>query len=148
MLSMILGEDVPGGGHVPTWAWISGGLGLAALGASAVFRADQMYVEGQLQAICHGDLLRGCPPQSERDLTPYNEQKNRDFALFLGLGVAGVAALGAGVIGIARASAGPASTGATSPPPVSFLVFPTFSHQRGSSSTLPGGVAAQVTVRF
>lgn len=129
-----VGEEGSGaGGSVPTWAWISGGLGLAALGVSAAFRADQMYVEGQLQALCHGDLLRGCPPQNQLDLTPYNEQKNRDFALFLGLGVAGAAALTAGVVGVVRSSVSSGSTGAASPPPVSFVVFPIFSHQYAAS---------------
>lgn len=85
---------------VPTWAWISGGAGVALIAGAAVFRADQAFVEGKQIGICNGDVERGCPSKQVYDPTKDNSRKNRDNALFIGLGAAGVIGIGAAVVGI------------------------------------------------
>lgn len=104
------------GGRPPVWAWATAGAGLVLLGASAGFRVDQAYVEGRQAGLCGGDVQGGCPPRSEYDPGPDNARKNIDFGLFLGFGVAGVAALAASVYGFVRGS------GAPPPPPAVALV--------------------------
>lgn len=98
------GEDgasagVVSGGHVvPTWSLIVGAGGLALLTAGAIFRVDQAMVEGFQEGKCDGDVLTKCPPgyMPAED----NARKNRDFALFVGLGGAGALAVSAAVVGM------------------------------------------------
>ncbi len=85
---------------VPTWAWISGGAGVALIVGAAVFRADQAFVEGKQIGICNGNVEQGCPSKQVYDPTNDNSRKNRDNALFIGLGTAGVIGIGAAVVGI------------------------------------------------
>lgn len=96
-------EPTASGGHVPLWAWISSGAGVALLAGSAVFRADQAFIEGKQSGICGGDVEHGCPAKEFYAPTDDNARKNLDNALFIGLGSAGVAALGAGIVGIVLA---------------------------------------------
>lgn len=90
--------------RAPTWAWIAGGAGLAFLGAAAVFRVDQAFVEGRQEGKCNGDVRAGCPPVSTYDPSQDNDRKNRDFGLFVGFGAAGALAVAASVIGVVSAS--------------------------------------------
>jgi hypothetical protein len=95
-------------GGVPTWAWVTGGASLLFFGVSAGFRIDQAFIEGRQSALCGGDVRTGCPGSSVYDPGPDNTRKNTDFAISLGFGVAGAAALAASIIGIVRGtSAGP-----------------------------------------
>ncbi|MDI3289553.1 hypothetical protein [Polyangium sp. 15x6] len=97
----------PGGGRIPAWAWVAAGGGVALGVAAAAFRVDQARVEGRQEALCGGDLERGCPPLSEYDPADDNARKKRDFALFVGLGAGGVMALGAAVTGFVLGSRSP-----------------------------------------
>jgi hypothetical protein len=105
-LAPMMQASMPSGRTVPVWAWIAGGGGIALLAAGAAFRVDQGFVEGRQEGTCGGDVERGCPPLSAYDPSPDNARKNRDFALFAGLGGAGVLALGAAIVGIATAPRG------------------------------------------
>jgi hypothetical protein len=116
-IALILGEggdDIEGAtqgrvsGHViPTWSIGVGAGGLALLTAAAIFRVDQALIEGRQQGICKNDVTTGCPPTYIPDAD--NARKNRDFALFVGLGSGGVIALGAAVMGaLLTPSASPA----------------------------------------
>ena len=93
----------PGGHWIPTWSIGVGAGGLALLTASAIFRVDQALIEGRQQGICAGDVESRCPPTYIPDAD--NARKNRDFALFVGLGAGGVIALGAAVVGAVLAPA-------------------------------------------
>jgi hypothetical protein len=86
-------------GHlaIPAWSIGVGAGGLALLTAAAIFRVDQALIEGRQQGICAGDVENRCPPTYVPDAD--NARKNRDFALFVGLGAGGVVALGAAVVG-------------------------------------------------
>ncbi|MDI1448284.1 hypothetical protein [Polyangium sp. 6x1] len=97
----------PGSGRIPAWAWVAAGGGVALGVAAAAFRIDQARVEGRQDALCKGDLERGCPPLSQYDPTDDNATKKRDFALFVGLGAGGVIALGAAVTGFVLGSRSP-----------------------------------------
>jgi hypothetical protein len=111
----------PGGHLIPTWSIGVGAGGLALLTAAAIFRVDQALIEGRQQGICAGDVESRCPPTYIPDAD--NARKNRDFALFVGLGAGGVIALGAAVVGAVLAPAegelaagafvGPGSAGAS-----------------------------------
>lgn len=89
--------------RIPAWAWAAGGAGIALFAGAAVFRIDQAYVEGKQIGICDGDVTTGCPSAGVYDPTDDNARKNRDNALFIGLGIGGVAALGAAVVGFVTA---------------------------------------------
>jgi hypothetical protein len=102
---------------VPTWAWVTGGASLLLFGASAAFRIDQAYIEGKQAALCKGDVQNKltCPPSAEYDPGPDNTRKNVDFALSLGFGVAGAAALVSSLYGVVRgARSGPVTRTAIS----------------------------------
>ncbi|MRG95300.1 PEGA domain-containing protein [Polyangium spumosum] len=97
--------DKPGApaasGGVPAWAYIAGGLGLAAVGAGVYFRFDQMAAEERIQANCPG-APPVCDPASSYRPDDDNTRKDRSFYLFVGLTAAGAAGIGAAVFGIAR----------------------------------------------
>jgi hypothetical protein len=88
-------------GKVPGWAWLSGGIGLAALGASIGFAVDYANVRSTIARDCPGDV---CDPQKyvADHLSDQPARWNRDLGLFIGLGALGVGTATAAVIGIAR----------------------------------------------
>jgi tetratricopeptide (TPR) repeat protein len=102
-----------GSASVPTWAWISGAAGVLLVGAGAAFRLDGAAAERRLDKNCPN---RVCDPAGSYDPDPDNARKNRDFALFVGFGAAGVAALGAATAGILLAQPGPSTQSASSSP--------------------------------
>jgi hypothetical protein len=83
----------PGPHAVPAWAWISGGIGLAALGASVGFAVDYANVRSAVTSACPGDVCQGHLPEQLGHW-------NRDLGLFLGLGAVGVAAVATAVVGV------------------------------------------------
>ncbi|WP_437673561.1 PEGA domain-containing protein [Sorangium sp. So ce131] len=89
------------GGGVPTWAWISGAAGIALSGASIGFLIDDLSAIGALRENCR-EVRGGTYCEPGYDVAADNARKNRDFALFVGLGGAGLVAIGAAVVGIAR----------------------------------------------
>lgn len=93
------------GGGVPTWAWISGAVGIGLSGAAAYFLVDDLAAIDALRAGCR-DVPGGTYCTPGYDYAADNARKNLDFGLFVGLGGAGVLAIGAAIVGIA--TAGPA----------------------------------------
>ncbi|MDI1477424.1 hypothetical protein [Polyangium sp. y55x31] len=91
----------PASGGVPAWAYVAGGLGLAAVGAGVYFRFDQMAAEERIQTNCPG-TPPVCDPTKEYRPDEDNARKDRSFYLFVGLTAAGAAGIGAAVFGIAR----------------------------------------------
>lgn len=83
---------------VPAWVWITGGMGLASGLAGIGFRIDGAVVEGEQAEVC-GPRRDACPASYDVDGT--NTRKQRDFALFVGLGASGALATGAALIGLA-----------------------------------------------
>jgi hypothetical protein len=92
--------EKPASGGVPAWAFVAGGLGLAAVGGGIAFRFDQMATEKRLVDNCGEALL--CPTGGAYDWQADNARKNRDFYLFVGLTAAGAVGIGAAVVGIVR----------------------------------------------
>ncbi|MBK9259047.1 MAG: tetratricopeptide repeat protein [Polyangiaceae bacterium] len=92
-----IAQDKPSRG-VPVWAYVAGGLGLAAVGGAIYFKLDQADAEKTLIDNCTEKLI--CPPDSGYDPTEDNARKNRSFGLFVGLSVAGAVGIGAAVAGI------------------------------------------------
>jgi len=88
-------------GGVPAWAYVAGGLGLAAVGGGVYFRLDQMAAEDRIRENCPGEPPI-CDPSKGYDPTDDNARKNQSFYLFVGLTAAGAVGIGAAVIGIAR----------------------------------------------
>ena len=84
-------------GGIPVWAWVSGGVGLVLSGIAVGFAIDQRAAAKELDDKC-GEERQDCPP--EYDFAADYDRERRDFGLFIGLGVAGLAALGVGVGGI------------------------------------------------
>jgi hypothetical protein len=102
------------GSRVPGWAWVSGGVGLAALGASVAFVIDYASVRGTIARDCPNDL---CDPQkyAADHLPDQLGRWNRDLGLFIGLGVLGAGAVTAAVVGVARPRRDPPRVTAFSP---------------------------------
>ncbi|WP_437722835.1 PEGA domain-containing protein [Sorangium sp. So ce861] len=95
-------DEAPGGGGVPTWAWVSGAAGIALVGASVGFLIDDLSAIGALRDNCR-DVPGGTYCNPGYDFAADNARKNRDVALFAGLGGAGLVALGVAVYGIVGA---------------------------------------------
>ncbi|MDC3954956.1 PEGA domain-containing protein [Polyangium jinanense] len=91
----------PASGGVPAWAYVAGGLGLAAVGAGVYFRFDQIAAEERIQTNCPG-TPPVCDPTKEYRPDEDNARKDRSFYLFVGLTAAGAVGIGAAVFGIAR----------------------------------------------
>jgi hypothetical protein len=95
------GGGKPGGGGVPTWAWVTGAVGLGLTGASVFFLVDDLSAIDALRSNCRS--VRGgtyCNPGY--DHAADNARKNRDFGLFVGLGAVGVAAMSVAIVGIVQ----------------------------------------------
>jgi hypothetical protein len=102
-------EEAPGR-EIPTWAWVSGGAGVVALGVGIAFAVDYASVRGTVGEDCPGDVcdLRRYDDAAVADL---KSRWNRDIGLALGLGGAALAGIGAAVYGIVTAE-GPTPPGA------------------------------------
>jgi hypothetical protein len=85
----------------PAWAWVSGVAGLAALGAATGLGVDGLAAQSKLDGLCHGNLS-ACAGPGTGTIDPLNARKDRDLALFIGLGAAGLAAVTAGIVGLVR----------------------------------------------
>jgi len=101
-------------GGVPAWAWISGAVGLGLSGAAAYFFVDNRSAIDALNENCR-DVPGGTFCTPGYDFEADNARKNRDLALFVGLGSAGVIAIGAAIVGIATSGSDekPAPAGTT-----------------------------------
>jgi tetratricopeptide (TPR) repeat protein len=91
--------DAKAGGGVPTWAWISGAVGVGLTGAATFFLIDDLSAINALRENCR-EVRGGTYCNPGYDYAADNARKNRDFGLFVGLGSAGVIAIGAAVVGI------------------------------------------------
>ncbi|UQA57783.1 PEGA domain-containing protein [Polyangium aurulentum] len=94
--------DAKTGGGVPTWAWISGAVGIGLTGAAVGFLVDDLSAISALRENCR-EVRQGTYCNPGYDYAADNARKNRDFGLFVGLGSAGVIAIGAAIVGIATA---------------------------------------------
>ena len=83
--------------HVPAWAWVSGAVGIAALGTGAYFAVDYTKVRSAVTTACPNNTCVGHLPDQ---LSHWN----RDLGLFIGLGAVGVVAVATAVGGIASKS--------------------------------------------
>jgi hypothetical protein len=91
----------PSSEPVRVWPWVVGGVGVA-LGAVGIgFGIDQQIVASELDDRC-GSGRVACP--SGYDFEAAREREVRDFGLFLGLGLGGIAAVTTGVVGLALPS--------------------------------------------
>jgi hypothetical protein len=81
----------------PIWPYVVGGAGIAAMAASVVFVVDSESAGGDLDDVC-GEERDGCP--RTYDFESPRGRELRGFGLFVGLGVAGLAATTVGAIGI------------------------------------------------
>jgi hypothetical protein len=85
---------------VPVWAWAVGGAGVALVGTSVGFLIDDRAAQAKIDASCPGG--KSCA--AGFDARGANARLYRDFGVFVGAGVAGVAATGAAIAGIATAA--------------------------------------------
>jgi hypothetical protein len=83
----------PPGRPTPVWAWVTGGAGVVSLGVAAGFGVHGLAVMGKLDAICSGHLSPCMGSSPYGVLHPLNVDKDRDLALFIGLGLAGAASV-------------------------------------------------------
>jgi hypothetical protein len=90
-----------GESRVPAWVWITGAGGLAFVGVSAFFLADEIAAVRALNEHCK-PTDRGTYCEPGYDYLGDNARKNRDLALTIGLGSAGLLAIGAATLGLIR----------------------------------------------
>ncbi len=90
--------------EAPVWPWIVGGLGVAMLGGAGAGLGVSRAAAGTLDDRCGTERLT-CDPGYDFD----NERSSEiaGFGVFVGLGVAGIAALTTGIIGLALPGEGP-----------------------------------------
>jgi hypothetical protein len=115
------GPVAPQAPSTPIWAWVTGSVGVAALGVGAGFGFDGLSARNNLNVLCNGHLSP-CAGHGAAELDPLNVRKDRGFALFLGVGGAGLVALCTGVVGLSLAAsrgkpARPQATGRSSRAP-------------------------------
>lgn len=84
---------------MPAWAWAVGSVGVALAGVSVGFVVDQRAVQASIDASCPGG--KSCVDGF--DAHGANVRLYRDFGVFIGTGVAGVAAVGVAIAGIVTA---------------------------------------------
>lgn len=106
-------------GGVPTWAWIAGGVGVAAGAGAAVFALDYKSVQDTISHDCPTADASGalkCDANkypTDVEVSDVQSHRDRSGGLAFGLGSLGVAALGAAVVGIVTAPPShPSSSGA------------------------------------
>jgi hypothetical protein len=97
---------IPPAPSTPVWAWVTGGVGLAALGVAAGFGVDGIMARNQLDTLCNG-RLSPCAGHGAAEIDPLNARKDRGFGVFLGAGGAGFVALVSGVVGLGLAASRP-----------------------------------------
>ncbi len=86
---------------VPAWAWVSGGVGLVALGVGAYFVADYLSVKSLVSTDCPNNTC-GSKIYASDNLPDQLTRWNRDLGAFVGLGAVGVVAVTVAIVGIAR----------------------------------------------
>jgi hypothetical protein len=91
---------------VPLWAWISGSLGLIALGVSGGFGVSAANTHSVLVAACGGNAAR-CPASTQPVTVPLANERNQAGAISIGFGAAAVVGIGIAVVGIVRAPSKP-----------------------------------------
>jgi hypothetical protein len=112
--------------RVPTWAWVSGGAGVVALGASIGFAVDYGNVRSAVTSACPNDTCQGHLPAQLGHW-------NRDLGLFVGLGAVSVAALATALVGVVRKPGAP-QVSAVSAMFSPWLAPPTAGHASGHAS--------------
>lgn len=87
---------------IPVWAWVAGGVGLAALGVGGYFAYDYISVRGDVEDACPDNV---CTPgtYTPEEVEGLRSRWNRNFGLAIGLGAAGLAGVGVAVVGIVTA---------------------------------------------
>ncbi|UQA57650.1 PEGA domain-containing protein [Polyangium aurulentum] len=90
--------DTGGGGGVPTWAWVVGGVGVASAAASVGFGIHFANVRGDIDERCPNQT---CPPNT--DTAALLASWNRSLALTVVFATVGAAGLGAATYGIVTA---------------------------------------------
>jgi hypothetical protein len=98
----------------PLWPWIVGGVGVALGVAAIAFEVDSTAAGSTLDQNCGGSARNQCPPGY--DFSSPRGRELRGFGLFVGLGIAGLAAIGTGATVILThrfggADRAPAATG-------------------------------------
>jgi hypothetical protein len=88
--------------RVQTWAWVSGAVGLAFIGAAIPFKIDSAAGAAAVSVNCGADRLCGNEASDTPGYDPAsdNARKNRGFGAFVGLTVVGAAGVAAGLTGI------------------------------------------------
>jgi hypothetical protein len=99
----------PGGG-VPTWAWISGGVGVVALAISVGLDVHAIALNSKVVENCEGHDAK-CDGSSfnETVTTPIAHDRDRYRAFGIGLGAAGVVGITSAILGIATAPSKPSA---------------------------------------
>jgi hypothetical protein len=120
----------PRAGGVPAWAWVSGGVGVVALGVSAGFGASALGAQSKLATVC-GDIDR-CPASKRSLAGPLADQRTLDRNVFLGVGAVAVVGIALSIVGIATA---PQKSGG---PQASLQVAP-YASPVGAGVTLQAG---------
>ncbi|AKT38158.1 PEGA domain-containing protein [Chondromyces crocatus] len=91
--------------EVPSWAWLSGSVGLVALGVGVAFTIDHAATRATVAADCP---MNSCLWPHYDDARAMNLERrwNRSLGLAIGCGVAGVLGVGTAIYGVASAGAG------------------------------------------
>ncbi len=90
--------------QVPTWSWVTGALGIAAVAGSIPLYVDYRHVVDRQLELCGGSLEACDPtPPGSYDPGPDNQRRDRDLGFGTGLVVLGGGAIAAAIIGVVLA---------------------------------------------
>jgi len=98
------GPQEDGGRRVPSWAWVSGGMGLVALGVGTAFAVDYVAVRSTVAEDCPKNLCN-FDRYDVASADALEGRWNRSLGLAVGLGAASLVGVGAAVYGIVMAPA-------------------------------------------
>lgn len=102
--AIALGVPARRSGH--TWAWVAGGVGIAALGVGIGFAVDYAGVRSTIAEDCPEGV---CSSAKLAEANGALARWNRDLGLMVGMGATGVVGVVVGAVGISRRADGEAS---------------------------------------
>jgi hypothetical protein len=123
----------PARGGVPVWTWVTGGAGIALVGASIYFLTEDLAAISELKSQCFTNAAGDWFCKPGYDPAADNAHKNRSLGLFIGLGSVGVIAIGTAVVGIARARR------THEPPAAASVSFSPWAGPQGAGIVAQGG---------
>jgi hypothetical protein len=87
--------------EAPVWAIVVGSVGVAMMGVSVGFLVDSLAAGDEIDEVLCAEGRTACPAFNVREARRLHDREVQSFAVFVGLGAGGLAAVGVGAVGLA-----------------------------------------------